>query len=53
MLSTAKKIVEFIIEDIKSRKGLRETWDDIDFDIRHEIEENWVGAIQLILAVAK
>lgn len=39
-------IIAGIIEDIKSRKGLRQEWDSIDVDIRNEIAHEWREFIQ-------
>lgn len=47
MEETAKRIVGRIIEDMTSRRGLRQEWEEIDRDIREEITAWW---IQLALA---
>jgi len=37
----AAQIVHEIIADMTDRRGLRQAWEQIDEDIRHEIAETW------------
>ena len=39
MSDSAKSIASMIIEELKTRNGLMEDWDDIDLDIQEEILE--------------
>lgn len=37
----AERIVASILEDMTGRRGLRQTWDDIDDETQHEILDAW------------
>ena len=39
----AKIAVRNIIKDIKDRRGLRQEWEQIDEDVRCEIQDVWVA----------
>jgi len=43
------EIVEAIIDDLMSRKGLGDEWDQIDDDIQGEIREAWVAIVRAAL----
>lgn len=45
----AKRIVDAILFDLRDRRGLRQTWDGIDEDIRDEIKASWILRARLIL----
>jgi len=45
----AKLIVEFIITDIESRKGLGNEWESIDEEIQKEIKDEWTKRIMVVL----
>ena len=38
----ARAIVAAILGNMRRRRGLRQSWDDIDDGIQKEIEEEWV-----------
>lgn len=38
-------IVEKIINDIKSRKGLGDEWDSIEPETQEEIKEAWIAIV--------
>lgn len=38
----AEEIVDAIIENLTDRKGLRQSWDEIDKDIQGEIRSEWM-----------
>lgn len=41
----AEKIVDEIVKDLNSRRGLRQEWDSIDEDIQQEIKEVWISIV--------
>jgi len=43
------EILNYIIEEIKSRRGLDNAWSDIDEDIQNEILDEWLVGIRDIL----
>ena len=45
MSDSAKSIASMIIEELKTRKGLMEDWDDIDLDTQEEILETLTNII--------
>ena len=45
----AGKIVNAIIKDLTSRRGLRQEWDEFDEDIKTEIREEWENIVNRIL----
>jgi hypothetical protein len=51
-VSTAKRIVEAIIEDFTDRRGLRQEWEQIDDDIRREIVRTWKAIVRKELDAA-
>lgn len=42
----AIEIVQAIYRDLHGRRGLRQTWDDIDADIQEEILEAWTAIVE-------
>ncbi len=47
------KIVEEIVRDIESRRGLRQEWESIDEDIQDEIKDTWKKIIETNLGVSR
>lgn len=41
----AESVVDAIIFDIRSRRGLRQTWEEIDEAIRAEIKARWIEIV--------
>jgi hypothetical protein len=41
----ADKAVKSIVDDLRNRRGLKSEWDQIDLDVRKEIEAKWAGLI--------
>jgi len=44
-VKTPRKIVEALIADLTDRRGLRHEWDQIDADIREQIEDEWTRIV--------
>jgi hypothetical protein len=44
--STALKIVESLIKDIRDRSGLKHEWNAIDDDVKEEIRSSWKNIVQ-------
>lgn len=42
-------ITEEIVKDLSDRRGLRQEWDNIDYDIQEEIKDNWKSIIRDVL----
>ena len=40
-----KNTVFEIISDFTGRRGLRQSWDDIDVDIQEEIIQSWIDIV--------
>lgn len=45
----AREIVRAIIGDFTGRRGLRQEWEQIDLEIREEIEKAWIAAAIAVL----
>lgn len=43
--NVVEKIVSSIVSEIMSRRGFRQTWDDVDDGIRHEIVDALQGIV--------
>ena len=43
---TAEIIVDRIIEDLTSRRGFRQAWEEIDDDIKEEIRDTWIEIVR-------
>lgn len=39
---TAIIIVDLILDDLRSRNGLENAWEEIDTEIRQEIRNEWI-----------
>lgn len=48
----AMKIIEDILYDLKDRKGIKHSWNEIDDDVQEEIKETWKKIIMNILSEA-
>lgn len=51
-MTAEAKVVDDIISDMTSRRGLRHAWDDIDEDVQAEIRETWIAIVANALASA-
>lgn len=49
IVNKQQQIVDEIITDLSSRKGLQEEWEQIDADIRSEIRFTWEYLVKCIL----
>lgn len=47
MSKAAKKAVEGIVKDLSDRRGLRHEWDQIDSEIKREIQNKWTEIIEI------
>jgi hypothetical protein len=45
----AQQIVEAIEADLTDRRGLKQEWGQIDYDIQDEIRDTWAGIIRKML----
>jgi len=45
----AQQIVELIESDLTDRRGLRQEWEHIDYDIQDEIRDTWAELIRKVL----
>ena len=45
----AQQIVELIEADLTDRRGLRQEWEHIDYDIQDEIRDTWAELIRKVL----
>jgi hypothetical protein len=42
---TAKRIVDAIMEELCSRSGLEDAWEDCDEEIQEEIRDSWIEIV--------
>ena len=40
------EVIDLIIDDLCSRSGLQDEWENIDADIQQEIRETWEGFLE-------
>lgn len=52
MSDVAAKIVDRIINDLSSRCGLEDEWEQIDEDIQQEIKDEWGEIVDRVLSDA-
>ena len=45
----AEKIVDEILADLTSRRGLRHEWDEIDDDLQAEIRDEWITLARRVI----
>jgi hypothetical protein len=52
-LALSEQIVDALLRDLKSRKGLRQEWEAIDGERQRIIRSTWIGRTVAILNEAK
>lgn len=48
MTDAAEEVVDAIIYDLCSRRGLRQAWEEIDVDVQTEIRQEWEKIYKIV-----